>query len=266
MKWLVLSFLISSTVFADIDYDKLLRQFTETLGRHGSWKQGEIEIATSPEEIRLIEKQACQRYIRMGYSKANAEKFSHVGIIAEDHYLIWVRDAVTFPGGIPGTYDRIIWKSGLNGPNGVVILPVLPNSRIIVNINFRHATRSWEMELPRGGCKEKETLHESAARELKEETGCIAKEFFLLGNITPDTGLISGSIPVFFGKVNERKDRHQDQSEAIALNIDLSLEEIKEAFIKGYIIIDIRGVKTKVFCRDSFLSYAILQAIWQKFI
>lgn len=258
--------LISSAVFADIDYDKILRQFTETLGRNGSWKQGEIEIATSPEEIRLIEKQSCQRLIRMGHSKANAEKFSRVGIIAEDNYLLWVRDAVTFPGGIPGTYDRIIWKCGLKGPCGVVILPVLPNNRIIVNINFRHATRSWEMELPRGGCREKETIHESAARELKEETGCVAKEFILLGNFTPDTGLISASIPVFFGKVSERKERHQDHSEAIAVNIDLSLDEIKEAFVKGYIIIDIKGVKTKVLCRDGYFSYALLQALWQKLI
>jgi len=266
MKSLALFLLVSSALFADIDYDKILHQFTETLGRHGSWKQGEIEIATSPEEIKQIEKQCCQRYVRMGYSKANAEKYSRVGIVAEDHYLIWVRDAVTFPGGIPGTYDRIIWKCGLKGPCGVVILPVLENKRIVVNINFRHATRTWEMELPRGGCKENESLNESASRELKEETGCLAKEFTLLGNFTPDTGVLSAATPVYFGKVIQRKERHQDQSEAIAVNIDLSLDEIREAFIKGYIIIDIKGIKTKVLCRDGYMSYALLQAIWQKLI
>ncbi|MBS0629065.1 MAG: NUDIX hydrolase [Verrucomicrobia bacterium] len=266
MKALALFLILSSFLFADADYNKILHQFTETLGRHGSWKQGEIEIATSPEEIKLIEKQCCQRYVRMGYSKANAEKYSRVGIIAEDHYLIWVRDAVTFPGGIPGVYDRIIWKGGLNGVCGVVVLPVLENKKIVLNINFRHATRTWEMELPRGGCKDKESIQESAARELKEETGCVAKEFILLGNFTPDTGILSATIPVFYGKIQERKERHQDQSEAIALNIDLSLDEIREAFLKGYIIIDIKGVKTKVYCRDGYLSYALLQAIWHKLI
>lgn len=266
MKWLALSLFITSSVFAEADYNKLLQQFTESLGRNGSWKQGEIEIATSPEEIKQIEKLCCQRFIRMGYSKDCAEKYSRVGIVAEDHYLIWVRDAVTFPGGIPGTYDRMIWKSGLLGTAGVVILPILQNNRIVVNINFRHATRSWEMELPRGGCKEKESLQEAASRELKEETGCLVKEFTLLGHMTQDTGMISGSIPVFLGKVIERKERHQDQSEAIALNVDLSLDEIRAAFVKGYIIIDIRGVKTKVLCRDSHLSYALLQAMWQKLI
>lgn len=266
MKWFGLFLFASSALFSDVDYNKIISECTEILGRNGSWKNGEIEIATSPEEIKLIEKQCCQRYIRKGYSKACAERYSRVGIVAEDHYWVWVRDAVTFPGGIPGTYDRIIWKSGLKGSAGVVVMPVLPNNRIILNINFRHATRSWEMELPRGARQEKETLLEAASRELKEETGCLAKEFIFLGNVSADSGIICGSNPVYFAKVQEKKDRHQDESEAIALNVDLSMDEIKEAFTKGYIIIDIKGVKTKVYCRDGFLSYAIIQAIWQKLI
>jgi len=266
MKFVFLILFATSSVFTEIDYTKLLHQFTESLGRNGCWRQGEIEIVTSPDEIKSIEKQCCQRFIRMGYSKDCAEKYSRVGIVSEDHYWIWVRDAVTFPGGIPGTYDRIIRKSGLTGPHGVVVLPLLSNNKVIVNINFRHATRSWEMELPRGACKAKETAQQAAMRELKEETGCLAKEFILLGNLAPESGVISGIIPVYFARVQDKQERHQDESEAIAMNIELSVDEIREAFLKGYIIIDIKDIKTKVYCRDGFLSYALLQALWQKLI
>ncbi len=258
--------MISSAVFADSNYLSLLEKCTEALGRNGSWKQGEIEIATTPAEIQRIEKHSKQKLIRMGYSPQEAEKYSRVGVIGEDNYWIWVRDAVTFPGGIPGTYDRIIRKTGLTGPSGVVILPVLNNKTIIVNINFRHATRSWELELPRGRREKKETAEQAALRELKEETGCISSKLIYLGQLSPHSGIVSGTVPVYYSQVKEIKHRHQDESEAIEKNVEMTFDELREAFVKGYAIIEIKGIKTKIYCRDPFLSFAMLQAMWQKLI
>ncbi len=75
-----------------------------------------------------------------------------VGVVREDQYWIWLRDAVYFPKGVPVTYDRLIWKSELksNSP-GVAVLPILPSGHVVLNLNYRHATKSWELELPRGG-------------------------------------------------------------------------------------------------------------------
>lgn len=202
----------------------------------------------------------------MGYSKEKAEEYSRVGIIAEDHYLLLVRDAVTFPGGIPGVYDRLVWRSGLSGPPGVVIFPVTENKKILVNINFRHSTRSWEAELPRGARHAKEAPEKTAARELKEETGCICSKYTLLGELIPDSGILGGTTPVYMAQIKQRKARHQDESEAIASNIEMSIEELQEAYIKGFIILDVHGEKTKVYCRDPFLTYALMQAIWRKLI
>lgn len=254
------------SLFAEIEYHKLLTLFPETLGRNGSWKQEEIEIATDPYEIQRIVKLNIQRLQRLGFSKEESERYSQIGVIAEDQYWMWIRDAVTFPGGIPGTYNRIVWKHALSGTPGAVILPLLSNGKIVVNINFRHATRSWEMELPRGARKDTETSVAAAKRELFEETGCTAQKMVYLGEVAPDSGLVSGTIDVYLCQVAAKKLPQPDEGEAIAQNLDLSVSEILQAFQKGYIITDIKGVKTKVHCRDSFLSYALLQAQLRKLI
>ncbi|MDN3506320.1 MAG: NUDIX hydrolase [Simkaniaceae bacterium] len=266
MKWPLLLISVFSSLCADIDYHSLLDQFSETLGRRGSWEQGEIEIATTPSEIKRIENAATQRYIRMGYSKEDAKRYSTCGIIADDHYCIWIRDAVTFPGGIPGTYDRIAWKSGLSGPPGAIVLPVLKNKKVLVNVNFRHATRAWEIELPQGFREENETAEQAARRELKEEAGAKASELIYLGDIAPHMGLMTTIVPVYLAKVSTVDDRHQDEGEAINANIELSQKEIKQAYDKGYVILSIKGQATKVYCRDPSLSFALMQAKWKKLI
>lgn len=262
--FLLISF--SFSLVAGSDYFNLIQKYPEAFGRTGCWKLGEIEIATQPEEIKRIEKFVSQRFIRMGYPEEIAQKYSACGIVAEDHYWIWIRDAVTFPGGIPGTYDRIIRKSELSGVHGTVILPVLENKKILVIVNFRHATRSWEMELPRGARKNQETPEQTAARQLDEETGCLAKEFTYLGDVAPSTSIINGTIPVYFARIVSKKSRHQDESEAIALNIEMTEAEIEEGFLKGYLLIPIHGQLTKVYCRDPFFCFAFLQAKWRKLI
>jgi 8-oxo-dGTP pyrophosphatase MutT (NUDIX family) len=57
------------------------------------------------------------------------------------------------------------------------VLPVLPSGQIILVLNFRHPTRSWKLELPRGGMQSGETQEEAALRELKEETGFITSSY-----------------------------------------------------------------------------------------
>jgi len=266
MKLFALILCLTSSLFAKSSYHDLYDQFPEVMGRLGSWKQGEIEITTNPSEIKKIENHCYQRLLRKGYSSEEAKQYSQVGIVAEDQYWMWVRDAVYFPGGVMGTYERIFWKTGLLGPSGAVILPVINNTKVVVNINFRHATRSWELELPRGGRNLEESAEEAAVRELKEETGCLVNKLTLLGSMAPDSGIIGGTVPVYLGTVNKRTPRQQDESEAIALNLEVSVQELKEAFIKSYLIIDIKGKKTKVYCRDPYLSFALLQATWQKLI
>ena len=154
-------------------YLQLYKQYSKIFGPTGSWKKGEIEVILNPEQIKKIQRQTKLRLMSNGIEEKNAQYWSQVGIIAEDNYWLWIRDAVIFPSGVFGTYDRIVVKHSLEGPPGAAILPMLSNKKIVVNVNYRHATRSWEIELPRGNRKKQESLEQAARRELKEESGCL---------------------------------------------------------------------------------------------
>lgn len=241
-------------------YLKLFKDHPQAFGPLGKWQQGEIEITLNPEQIKKIENQTRLRLISKGIQEADAEKWSTVGVVAEDNYWLWVRDAVIFPSGVYGTYDRMMWKSGLGGPPGVAILPLLSTRKIVVNINYRHATRSWEIEIPRGQKREGESLERAASRELKEETGYQIAKCILLGTIAPDTGTQTSLVPVFCGEVSHSGETAKEYSEAIVQNPAFSKDDLKQGFARGYIEVLIKGEIVKANCRDPFLTFAILQA------
>lgn len=237
-------------------YDEYL-SFLETYPTpYGSYQAGEIEIATDPAIIASIEETQKARFIKNGYSEAQAHAFSRVGIVSEDQYWMWIRDGVIFPTGAKGTYDRLIWRGSLQGPVGAAVLPVLPNGKIVLNLNYRHATRSWELELPRGGKKQNETLEEAALRELSEETGLEASTLLYLGSMTPDSGALNSVVPVFLGKIIKEGLSDQEYSEAIKGTLAFSKDEIKQGLKQGYLEVD----GTQIPLRDAFVAFALLQA------
>jgi ADP-ribose pyrophosphatase len=235
--------------------------YMEKLPSLGNYQEGEIEIIQDPLEIEFVQKIQEKRWLKKGFLESDAKEFSRIGVIAEDPYWVWLRDAVYFPNKIPGTYDRLVWKSELNqGRVGVAILPVLESGKLLLNLNYRHATRSWELELPRGRIDAAETLEEAALREMKEETGYVASSVVFLGDMAPDSGVLSSIIPVFLGRVVEKESANPEYSEAILGTFAFSKEEIKQGLCQGFLEISIQGERKRIPLRDSFLAFAILQA------
>lgn len=216
----------------------------------GDHTKGEIEIVLDPVQVSEIEETQTKRLIKKGFTETEAKEWSQTGVIAKDLYWIWRRDAVLFPSGVGGTYDRLSW----NEITGVAILPILPNNRIALNLNFRHATRSWEWELPRGGVKTGESDEEAALRELAEETGLRGGRVEYLGSIAVDSGVLDSVVPIYIGWVSEEGESDVEFSEAIASIHTFSREELDEGLARGYIEIEPQG---KVPLRDPFLTYAL---------
>src|SRR5579862_5349576 len=91
------------------EYLEFAKEHPDLFGQLGTWKKNEIEIILNPERIQKIEKQTALRLQSKGYVEKDAKQWSSVGVIAEDYYWLWIRDAVIFPSGVYGTYDRLMW-------------------------------------------------------------------------------------------------------------------------------------------------------------
>jgi len=262
---IIITTFCAQSIYGNLSFDHYSSYLKQLDLPNGSYAAGEIEIITDPTEISKVEEIQKKRLLKKGFSEESADQFSRVGIVSEDQYLIFLRDAVYFPNGIPGTYDRLIWKSELQTKfPGVAVLPVLPSGQIVLNLNYRHATRSWELELPRGAILPNETIEETALRELKEETGLSVSSLSFLGNMAPDTGILSSIIPVFTGTVSQEENAEIEYSEAIAGIIAFTKEEIKTGLIQGFLEVSLLGKTQKVPLRDPFLTFALLQLEFRK--
>lgn len=260
-KLIALGFFCFSCIYGNQQLESYFSYIKQLNQSNGNYREGEIEIVTDPTEISQIQKIQENRLLKKGFSEEKAREFSRIGVVNEDQYWIWLRDAVYFPQGVPGTYDRLVWKNELQEKlAGVAVLPVLPSNRIVLILNYRHATRSWELELPRGRVDSKESLEAAAFRELKEETGLIASSMSFLGEMTPDTGVLSSVIPVFLGKISGQEASSIEYSEAIADVISFTKEELKKGLIKGFLEVTIQGAKKQIPIRDPFLTFALFQA------
>lgn len=225
-------------------YLELIKQYPHLVLPRGDASQGEIEILLDEEQMASVEK-------KLGRD---------VGVMKEDRYWIWVNDACKFPSGNLGVYGRILWVRGLESPaQGVAVMPITSEGKIVLNCNFRHSTRSWEIELPRGLVNPGETAEDAAKREASEETGRSIAEVRLLGEIPPDTGVLSVVVPVFAAQVASIDVQKQEETEAIEDILELSIEEIKKAFAEGYYECNLRGKRRQVPFRDPFLAYALLR-------
>jgi ADP-ribose pyrophosphatase len=254
------SLLANESTSSILEYIQMYKQYEKNLGTCGDHTKGEIEIVLDPIEIENIQDIQYKRLVSK-WGHDFALQSSRVGIVAQDQYWLWIRDAVIFPSKAKGTYERIVWRNQLKGAVGVIVLPVLADGRLVLNANYRHATRSWELELPRGLRDEGENNVDAAIRELLEETGCVAQEVIELGYLSPDSGILLGNIPVFLGKVISQQNKNTEFSEAIESHVILSPKELQEAFKTGYIEISTQEKVQRLECRDAATAFAFLQAI-----
>lgn len=90
--------------------------------------------------------------------------------------------------------------------NGVVCVVVLnrgEQSEILVANLFRRAINTYVLEFPRGAIDDNEHIHQAALRELKEETGLVAKHAKIAGYFHSNTSLIASRVAVAFIEVDE---------------------------------------------------------------
>lgn len=144
-------------------------------------------------EISQAEAHVAEQLAKFGAPKEWAE----VGVAFRDQYVTLLRDAVRFADGSLGTYIRMVAPK--NSFQGVVILPVWQRQVLLIR-HFRHATRTWHLEVPRGFGSDPDTGI-SARRELAEEIGASEIELTDLGETYADAGADSSAVALFYAEI-----------------------------------------------------------------
>jgi len=144
------------------------------------------------------------------------------------------RDQVIEPSGVKATREIIVH------PGSVVVLPVLPDGRIVMIRQYRYAAGQYLWELVAGHKEPGEDPEEGARRELEEETGYSAKKFTKLLDIYPSPGLLGEKMDIFLAEGLKKGKARPEADEKITQRI-MTLSEI-EGWMQSGKICDSKSV------------------------
>lgn len=132
------------------------------------------------------------------------------------------RDRVRLPDGSESAREYIVH------PGAVVVIPVLPNGKLLFELQYRYPMRQTFLELPAGKIDPHELVAETARRELLEETGHVAEEWIHVGVMHPCIGYSNERIEIFLArKLTSSGAQRLDDGEFLDL-VELSLPQAIE--------------------------------------
>ena len=136
------------------------------------------------------------------------------------------RDEVVEPSGVRTTREVI------THPGSVVVLPVLPDGRIVMIRQYRHATRQYLWELVAGRKEPEETPKQGAARELLEETGYRAKKIKVFLDVFPTPGFLEERMYLLLAEGLTAGEAQPEEDEKIEVRA-YKLKELKQMIKSG---------------------------------
>jgi len=128
------------------------------------------------------------------------------------------RDAVRLPDGTQAVREYI------RHPGAVLILPLLPGGRVLLERQYRYPLARAFIELPAGKKEPGEEPLVTAKRELLEETGYVAAEWTRLGVIHNAIGYSDEGIELYVAEGLEKRSANLDAGEFLEV-FETSLEE-----------------------------------------
>ena len=171
--------------------------------------------AAKDDEIEIIDKREAPK-IR-----------AKTGVVIEDKLHYFVRDALKYPSGEVGTAMRIIGCTMHDGPSGVVAL-CSRDGNIFLRETFRHATRRWELETPRGQRETGMTAEAAAIKEIDEELGFKVLHIEQIGEVSGDTAILASTLPVFWAELAPgRSHDHPEGKEAFGRIVQVLPAELR---------------------------------------
>lgn len=191
---------------------KSLDAYLRLIQQHPDWfrntgETGEIRIIADESRIRSE-----QRRIRRKLKKEGKPiSWIEIGVLAEDEWFYVLRDLVEFPDGRVGGYIRWINRKSSEQGGYNVILMCVQQERTLLIRKFRHESRSWSWEFPRGFGEAGLSAEENALLELQQEIGISQVELIRMTDHSEGKG---GTV-VFLAKISSGSEILLDKHEGI---------------------------------------------------
>ena len=123
-----------------------------------------------------------------------------------------IKENVTLDNGVTTDVEFI------EHPGATAIVPMLTRTKLILLKQYRHALRDYIWEIPAGTLDPQESVISCAKRELIEETGYSADQWYELGAIMPVPGYSDERINIFLAANLKPAERNLDKDEIIDIH------------------------------------------------
>jgi ADP-ribose pyrophosphatase len=127
--------------------------------------------------------------------------------LLQGHFLHVVRETVRLPDGGAATREFVLH------PGAVAVVPLLDDGRIVLERQYRHATRQVHVEIPAGKLDAGEEPLACGQRELLEETGYVAREWAYAFTMYPTVAYSDEAIHIWFARGLEHRGARLDEGE-----------------------------------------------------
>lgn len=157
-------------------------------------------------------------------------------VIFEGKVLNVVRDTVTLPDGNEATREVCLHIGA------VCVIPLLSDGCVLMERQYRYPHKRIFLEIPAGKLNYigEDTLA-AAKRELREETGAIAKKYTDLGEIIPSPAIVGEKIRMYLAEDITFTDRKLDEDEFLEVE-KIPLRDLYEMVMSG----EIKDAKTQI--------------------